>query len=277
MLTVPDLLAAIAVPIALYLLLAYLILPALWSDYEHQPALRELPLRTTTAQGIPGDPLNVGLVGEAAELVPALHAAGWSPADPITLKTSIEIAGSVLFHRPDPYAPVSNLFYDGRRQDLAFEKPAGVSAGTRHHVRFWRVLERGREGRPVWLGAATFDRGVGLSRYTGQVTHHIAADIDAERDRLVADLSRVGALSHIYRVSGIGPTLFARNGGGDPFHTDGDIVVGVLHPGAALALLEPEVLPSRLHDEAKNPLWGKGRELVTKLAERLRPSGSGRA
>ena len=32
---------------------------------------------------------------------------------------------------------------------------------------------------------ATFDRGVELSRYTGQITHRIAPDIDEERDTLV--------------------------------------------------------------------------------------------
>ena len=91
--------------------------------------------------------------------------------------------GGVLLHRPYPTAPVSPLFYDGRREDLAFQKPDGTSPARRHHVRFWRVLDSGEEGPPVWLGAATFDRSVGLSRYTGQVTHHIGADIDAERRR----------------------------------------------------------------------------------------------
>jgi hypothetical protein len=33
----------------------------------------------------------------------------------------------------------------------------------RHQVRFWKVLEKGIEGRPVWLGSATLDRSVGLS------------------------------------------------------------------------------------------------------------------
>jgi hypothetical protein len=56
---------------------------------------------------------------------------------------------------------VSSLYCDGLRQDLAFEKQVGRSAEQRHHVRFWRVLEAGKDGRPVWLGAATFDKGVG--------------------------------------------------------------------------------------------------------------------
>ena len=69
----------------------------------------------------------------------------------------MQIVGSVVFRRPYHRAPVSPLFFDGRRQDLAFEKPSGVSASTRHHVRFWKALDAGDGGRPVWLGAAVFD------------------------------------------------------------------------------------------------------------------------
>ena len=60
-------------------------------------------------------------------------------------------------------------------------KADGTSADHRHHVRFWKVLDQGEEKRPVWLGDATFDRSVGVSHYTGAITHHIDADIDAER------------------------------------------------------------------------------------------------
>jgi hypothetical protein len=38
-----------------------------------------------------------------------------------------------------------------------------------------------------WLGAATFDTRVGFSHTTGQVTHHIGPDVDAERDRYRTD------------------------------------------------------------------------------------------
>ncbi len=74
-----------------------------------------------------------------------MHAAGWYPADPITLKSSIEIVGSVLLDRPYRDAPVSNLYYLGRREDLAYEKPIGASADRRNHVRYWKVLERARK------------------------------------------------------------------------------------------------------------------------------------
>jgi hypothetical protein len=84
----------------LYLVAAYLVLPRLWSHYEHEPGLAGRPMLTVTAAGIPGDPINVGLVGDRSEVVRALAVAGWYPADAVTLRTSIEIAGSVLFDRP---------------------------------------------------------------------------------------------------------------------------------------------------------------------------------
>jgi len=186
---------------------------------------------THTANGIPGDAINVGLVGSREDVLCAMNAAAWYPADPITLRSSVEIAGSVLLDRPYHGAPVSHLYYDDRRQDLAFEKPVGTSANRRNHVRFWRVLERGQEGRAVWLGAATFDRGVGFSHNDARVTHHIGPDIDAERDLITADLKAARVVQSIYEVTGIGPTLARRNGEGDLYYTDGDIKISVLVAG----------------------------------------------
>jgi hypothetical protein len=214
--------------LAAYLLLAYFMLPALWSHHEHEPGLASLPMVTRTASDIPGDALNVGLVGSKGDILHAMHAAGWSPADPITLRSSIEIVGSVVLDRPYHDAPVSPLFYEGKKEQLAFEKPDGRSADRRHHVRFWEVLDRGTDARPVWLGSITFDRGVGLSHDTGQVTHHIAPDIDAERDLLMRDLCDAGMVQNLFQISGTGPTLFGRNGEGDPYYTDGEIDVATL-------------------------------------------------
>jgi hypothetical protein len=135
----------------------------------------------------------------------AMHAAEWRPADPVTLSSSVRIVGSVLFDRPYLDAPVSPLFYENRKQDLAFEKPDGKSARTRHHVRFWKALDAGDDGLPVWLGAAVFDDGLGVSHYTGQVTHHTAADIDAERDFLMSDLEQAKKVEEIYSVESVQP------------------------------------------------------------------------
>ena len=125
--------AAAGIALASYLAVAYGVLPLLWTEAERgrHPALESLPEVTHNADGIAGDPLNVALVGDEAELVAAMLAAGWHPADPITLESSLRIAESVVLHRPDPDAPVSALYVFGRRQDLAFEQDVGGSADQR--------------------------------------------------------------------------------------------------------------------------------------------------
>ncbi len=247
---------AIAVVAVCYVTVAYGLAPAMWRHYEHQRALADKAMITLTSLGIPGDALNVGLEGRREDILCAMRAAGWRPADPVTWRSSAKIAGSVLMRRAYATAPVSDLFYDGRRQDLAFQKPSGVSASTRHHVRFWQVLDAGNDGLPVWLGAATFDRSVGVSHYTGQVTHHIGADIDAERDLLSLDLAGAGVVAASYLVSGVGPTLFARNGGGDPYFTDGEIAVSRLSGNCQAGAGAPAILDVPPAVQAKNVLFG---------------------
>ncbi len=225
-------LGAVAGVAAAYLLIAYLILPLFWREHElgHHPALDTAPKVTTNAQGIPGDPINVALVGNRRELVGAMLAAGWRPADPITFRTSVEIAESVVLDRPDPDAPVSPLYLFGRPQDLAFERDVGSSADRRHHVRWWKSDEPDAQGRPLWLGDATFDADSGLSHLTLQITHHIAPDIDAERDALIAGLAKAGQLEGQYDWPGVGPTQDGRNAEGDRYETDGLMLIGVLKP-----------------------------------------------
>lgn len=238
-----------------YLLLAYLILPLLWRHHEHEPGLASLPMVTRTASGIPGDALNVGFVGSRDDALRAMHAAGWYPADPITLRTSIEIVGSVALDRPYHDAPVSPLYYEGKKEQLAFEKPEGTSADRRHHVRFWMVLEKGSDGRPVWLGSVTFDRGVGFSHDTGQVTHHIAPNIDAERDMLMRDLGKAGMVQNFFQISGVGPTLFGRNGEGDPYYTDGEIYIATLVIDGTRRMEPPVRIPAPPLIALKDQIW----------------------
>jgi hypothetical protein len=249
-----GLLTTLAV-VLIYTAVAYLALPVLWSHYEHQRGLARLPMVTRTAQDIPGDPINVGLIGDKLDVLCAMQAAGWYPADPVTARSSIEIAGSVLLDRPYHRAPVSPLFYLGRREDLAFEKPAGESADSRHHVRFWKVLEQGEEKRPVWLGDATFDRGIGVSHYTGAITHHISADIDAERGLLASDLEKADVVDAKYQVTGIGVTLAGRNGGGDPYYTDGEVWILRLVVACQKRTAPVEIVPSPMAVEIKDQIW----------------------
>jgi len=207
---------------------AYLIVPRLWKLYFRQhPSLAELARVTQTSDGHPGDPINIAVVGSDAEVARAMTAAGWFPADPITLATSLRIAADTVLRRPDDDAPVSNLFLFSRKQDLAFEQPVGDSPRQRHHVRFWR-WDKLYEDRTAWIGAATFDQSVGLSHTTGQVTHHIAPDVDAERDLIANELHKAALVQSIEWDYGFHYQREGRNGGGDAWHTDGRLAIVVL-------------------------------------------------
>ena len=214
--------------VAVWAVVSYLVVPMIWKEYfHHHSKLSEAPRITQTADGHPGDALNIAIVGTEAEVVRAMTAVGWFPADPITFESSVRIVVDSVFSKPDDQAPVSNLFLFGRKQDLAFEQPLGDNPRQRHHVRFWR-WDKLEENRPAWFGSATFDESVGVSHTTGQVTHHTGPDIDAERDRISAELQKAGWVRQVRWVNDFQQPREGRNGGGDPWRTDGRLAVVVL-------------------------------------------------
>lgn len=217
------------VAIMVYAVLAYLLMPLLWHRHEERhPALVSAETITRTRSGIPGDPVNIGLVGSEEDLQRGMLAAKWYPADPITLKSSLRIAADVVLRRAYDEAPVSPLYLFGRVEDFAFEQPVGDNPRQRHHVRFWKSAKVDDKNRPLWFGAATLDERVGIAKDTGQITHHVSPDIDAERDKILADLRTADWIADVYWVNDFQKTLSGRNGEGDPWKTDGRAAVGVL-------------------------------------------------
>ena len=180
--------------------------------------------RTTDAAGKAADPINVGLVGDAAQVQLAMQRAGWLPARPITARSTLGLLEGIAVGRSDPRAPVSDLFLHGRRQELAFERQVGGNPRRRHHVRLWEQ-GGGVQGQRLWVGAATFDAGLAIARDSGQLTHRISPDIDEERDTLVGDLQRGGCAGAVHDARGIGPRSGARTADGRLFETDGHVAV----------------------------------------------------
>jgi len=215
--------------LAAYFVTAYLVIPYITAKYyARHPSLDDVPGITQTSDSHPGDPLNVALIGTEAEVKELLKSAEWFAADPLGLRSDLGIAAATVLRRPYKEAPVSNLFLWGRKEDLAFEQPEGNDPRKRHHVRFWRSEKQDPDGRPIWVGAATYDDRVGLSHTTGQITHHIAPDVDAERDHLIRTLAQTGKLSEQYGIDAFHKTREGRNGGGDPWRTDGRLLVVVI-------------------------------------------------
>lgn len=227
--------------------------------------------RTRTADGLLGDPVNVALRGSEAQLHKAMQAAGWTLADEITPRSTWGMIRSTLLRRSYPAAPVSSLFLFGRRQDFAYQQEVDGNPGKRHHVRFWRcpdgwLLPGGH--KVDWLAAGTYDKSVGLSLFTLQVTHKIDENTDIERDYIVQTvLENASEGVDVTILKDFSTGYHSRNGGGDSIQTDGDLPVLELgRVQANTTLSEPtgiimdstayELLPSS-HDTVLEQLWSK--------------------
>jgi hypothetical protein len=215
-----------------WLVSAYFVIPMLWKDVW-LPSFDQSPRITETSDHHPGDPLNVALVGSEDQIQQIMKAAKWYPAAALGLESDFRIGADVVLDRPDDHAPVSNLYLFGRKEDLAFEQPVGDSPRHRHHVRLWKLKsekngDKEEDGPVEWIGSAVYDKGVGLSRTTGQITHVTAENIDAERDYLFKCLAATNDLADEYAVPDFHKQRSGKNGGGDPWTTDGALYVGVI-------------------------------------------------
>ena len=184
--------------------------------------------RTRTPDGLLGDPVNLAVHGDEDDIHAAMRAAGWVRADAITPRSALRIVVSSLLRRSYPAAPVSTLVLFGRGQDFAYQKEVEGNPSQRHHVRFWHtpadwVLPGGRS--VDWLAGATYDRSVGLSALTFQVTHKIDADIDIERNFVVDDIRWANARAGLRVWPDFFTAYHDKNGGGDRVETDGDLYV----------------------------------------------------
>lgn len=208
----PFLLAATAT----YGLGAYVVLPRAVRFGARILKRGAVPSYTLTGDGLPGDPVNIAVIGTFAELRALFAAAGWTEADTLGLRSSWRMVRSFLFNSAYPSAPFSTLYLFDRGQDIGFQKPIGASPRKRHHVRFWGLSESDTEAdlsdpafwlrndRPpddqcvLWVGAATRDTGFSLTYLTFKITHATDSDANLERAFLIDALERTGKTARIW-------------------------------------------------------------------------------
>jgi hypothetical protein len=190
-----------------YGIAAYVILPRIVRLGLKILQRKHLPRFTTTGDGLPGDPVNVALIGTLPQLRAAFMTAGWSEADRLGLSSSWGMIRAFVCNSPYPCAPFSTLYLFGRGQDIGFQKAIDNSPRKRHHIRFWALnparaedtvdvldfwLNTDRpsaDGRALWVGAGTKDTGLSLTRLTFQITHATDSDTNAERDYIIGELT----------------------------------------------------------------------------------------
>ncbi|HTP94175.1 MAG TPA: LssY C-terminal domain-containing protein [Xanthobacteraceae bacterium] len=193
---------------ATYGIAAYIILPRAVRMGLKILQRKKVPRFAITGDGLPGDPVNLVLIGTLQQLQAAFAVAGWSEADRLGVLSSWRMVRAFLMNSPYPTAPFSTLYLYGRGQDIGFQKAIDDSPRKRHHIRFWALSLARAEAtlgtasfwmntdRPphhehvLWVGAGTKDTGFSLTRLTFQITHATDSDTNAERDFIVAELTK---------------------------------------------------------------------------------------
>src|SRR6478752_1144564 len=83
-----------------YAVAAYVILPRIIHMRLKLLHRKRVPSFPTTCDGLPGDPVNVALVGTLAQLRAAFAALGWSEADRLGLGSSWRMIRAFVFNSP---------------------------------------------------------------------------------------------------------------------------------------------------------------------------------
>ncbi|MGV8987250.1 MAG: LssY C-terminal domain-containing protein [Cypionkella sp.] len=175
------------------------------------------PVSTESLLGNPLEPINILILAkDEAALTAAMARAGWKVALTPSPSSLTAALWALVSNAPDLVAPVTPYFWAGLPNDYAFERAAG-SGGPRkrHHVRIWDADAVLPDAKRVFAGAASYDDGLDHS-----LLHHIAPDLDAERDQLAADLIASGVAKAQASIPLPGP----RSGtsvAGDPWFTNG--------------------------------------------------------
>src|SRR4051812_10177321 len=178
---------------------------------------KRVPSYTITGDGLPGDPVNLALVGTLPQLRSAFALLGWSEADRLGIASSWGMIRAFVLNSPYPTPPFSTLYLFGRGQDVGFQEAIDNSPRKRHHIRFWSLslarakntwaggsasfwlnTDRPPDGECVlWVGAGTRDTGLSLTHLTFQITHATDSDTNVERDFIIAELESIGSIAAV--------------------------------------------------------------------------------
>lgn len=211
-----------------YGFLAYVGIPALLRIRHLIQPPTHVPTRTIAGDGWSLDPINIVVIAkDESEFVSCMKQAGWVQPDPLSFKSAFKMITSIILNRSYPTAPFSSTYVFGRKQDLAFQIQINGNPKNRHHARFWRigstVLETEHEHngfwrallkrflnkeKEIWVGAASLETGINLTRRTLQITHRQDGNTDTERDFLVESLREAKVLKDALGIKA-----------GEPLHT----------------------------------------------------------
>lgn len=230
-----------------YLIICYFCIPLITRTWRYLFPPTHLPQYVVSRDGWPSDPINIAIVAQDKEhLRTAMQRAGWTEADPITIKSVLREGVAILFRRHYPSAPFSPLYLFGRPHDIGFQMQTGPhpSPRHRHHVRFWHLQTAPsdhlqyngfwhrtfhtllRRDKQIWIGAATHDIApIAFRMQSLQITHKIDADTEKERDFVIASLQHANVVRRQRRIKAGDPLSFRGQTFGVKITVDGAIEV----------------------------------------------------
>ncbi len=163
-----------------------------------------------------GDEVNIVILGTRHDVASAFFAAGWQFEAERSAINLLRGSASVVFKGTDTRVPFSPEYYEGRVQDLGFQR-TGINARLRHHIRLWQL----DSDSTVWIGAANEDIGFKFDPLTLSATHRMDPDIDRERDVVTGDLQAGGCAQFLGLVALPGAVTSGHNTSNQAFVTDG--------------------------------------------------------
>ena len=193
---------------------------------EFIAALEALPCCTVDKKGEDqGDPLNIVLIGDTADIYYAVLRAGWDETETVNAISGWKTVMSFLTGGEYRYSPVSSLYVYDRKQDVALQRIRD-NIHERNHFRLW-LAPMTYGGHAVWIGQISRDIGVRFTTRT-ITTHKIDPDVDETREYLLENLAYRQVLDKFAYVEGVGAAPVDEPRGnltGDPYFTDGHRLV----------------------------------------------------
>lgn len=180
------------------------------------------PNRVVSKKGTLGGAVNLVLIGSQEEIRAAFMKARWTEAKEEKGGALWKTFEAVINGRGYDAAPMSTLYLFGRSEDMAFEKMLNTFA-MRHHLRIWKAPGIASDGREIWLVAADHDNGIDI--HPGVISHATDPHVDAEREKVGADLGMTGLVKAEELVTPPHPLHAGFTATGGAWETDGKVLV----------------------------------------------------
>ncbi len=162
--------------------------------------------------------INILYIGDSPR--PLMHKLGWIENKTFS-RHEIEWDDYIaLLKNKTP--PVSDLFWNDRPQDMAFQLPGDLM--KRSHIRWWSGGIDPQSQQTIWLGAVSYDDGLTLTPYSGILTvlHSVDPNVDSERDKLARQIKKVLPTKTTQLVELKAPVILDEQ---HDYYTDGKVLM----------------------------------------------------